>query len=194
MNITVRTYGDGVFVCRPDTTWERENKDFYSPDTVSDILYSPVVFARISKAGKSVSRKFAHRYYDGMNFGMLLYPGEIYRRKEAWSLAAASILDHTSYLPSPLYLPEVFRTAGNIFELEKDGRTVFSTATDDDGTALNAIETALAEASAYVSLRIGDLVAVELAEASVLSGPDEKKTGISAHFCNNELFRFYIIK
>ena len=75
MNIIVKPYGSSLCYCRPDTTWERENKDFFSPECVNEIYWTPVVFARVSKAGKCVGRKFVERYYDGVGCGMLLYCG-----------------------------------------------------------------------------------------------------------------------
>ena len=59
--------------CRPDTSWEREDKDLYAPDFVDGYLFSPVLFVRISKAGKCIGRKFAGRYYDAVNYGILLH-------------------------------------------------------------------------------------------------------------------------
>ena len=73
MNILVKPYGSDMFHCRPDTTWERENKDFFSPECVNEIYWTPVVFARVCKAGKCVGSKFAGRYYDGIGCGMLMY-------------------------------------------------------------------------------------------------------------------------
>ena len=73
MNIIVKPYGSNLCYCRPDTTWERENKDFYSPECVNEIYWTPVVFARVSKAGKCVGSKFVGRYYDAVGCGMLLY-------------------------------------------------------------------------------------------------------------------------
>ena len=75
MNIIVKPYGSDLCYCRPDTTWERENKDFFSPECVNEIYWTPVVFARMSKAGKCVGSKFVGRYYDGVGCGMLLYCG-----------------------------------------------------------------------------------------------------------------------
>ena len=75
MNIIVKPYGSSLCYCRPDTTWERENKDFFSPECVNEIYWTPVVFARVSKAGKCVGSKFVGRYYDGVGCGMLLYCG-----------------------------------------------------------------------------------------------------------------------
>ena len=73
MNIIVKPYGSDLCCCRPDTTWERENKDFYSPECVNEIYWTPVVFARVCKAGKCVGKKFVERYYDGIGCGMLMY-------------------------------------------------------------------------------------------------------------------------
>ena len=87
MNITVRPYGSDMCYCRPDTTWERENRDIYSPECVDEWKATPIVFARISKAGKCISQKFISRYYDGFNFGMLLYIG-------GKDIAFASCVDH----------------------------------------------------------------------------------------------------
>ena len=67
MNIIVKTFGGGV-CCRPDTSWEKENRDFYCPECAGAIHWAPVVFARISKAGKCIGEKFASRYYDAMGF------------------------------------------------------------------------------------------------------------------------------
>ena len=105
MNIIVKPYGSDLCYCRPDTTWERENKDFYSPECVNEIYWTPVVFARISKAGKCVGKKFVERYYDGIGCGMLMYcSGQAMISNGPLS----HIVDKTSILPHPLFQPVVF--------------------------------------------------------------------------------------
>ena len=120
MNITVQTFG-GTICCRPDTTWERENRDFFSPGCVSSIHWSPVVFARISKAGKCVGEKFASRYYDAMGFGMLMYIGDFLP-----DIASSSCADHTTILPFPLYNTIVFDNPDNVFSVNADGALLCS--------------------------------------------------------------------
>ena len=95
MNIIVKPHGSDLCYCRPDTTWERENKDFYVPDCVSEMHWAPVIFVRISKAGKCINPKFVSRYYDSYNYGTLLYC----RPENGDSLISCA--DHTSLLPSP---------------------------------------------------------------------------------------------
>ena len=192
MNIIVKPYGSDLCYCRPDTTWERENRDLYSPDCVNAWNWTPVIFARISKAGKCISPKFASRYYDSLNFGALLYIGGA-------DVASGSCVDHTSILPLPLFNPVVLETEGNKFEVVKNEKSIFSLETpgvyclQDGSTLLQAAEAAICKASQLTSLRIGDYVAVELAPASVLAEKTEGSLSFKATFCENEIFNFKII-
>lgn len=211
MNIIVKSYGTGAFYCRPDTSWEREDKDLYLPDPVSGYLWTPVLFARISKAGKCIGRKFSGRYYDAVNYGILLYikdmliPGRPCAGPGPGAhFAAASCADHTSVLPFPMYDKVTLEDGTNIFSVSKDGKEIYSTS---EGS-YEIIEDALSQASGLISLRIGDILAVELREMSMLAdfaarqnAPDPaagttgtSSTEISGTFCGNELFRFKMIK
>ena len=192
MNIIVKPYGSDLCYCRPDTTWERENRDLYSPDCVNAWNWAPVIFARISKAGKCISPKFASRYYDSLSFGTLLYIGGA-------DVASGSCADHTSILPLPLFNPVVLETEGNRFEVVKNEESVFSLETpgagcmQDGSNLLQAAEAAICKASQLTSLRIGDYVAVELAPASMLAEKTEGSLSFKATFCENEIFNFKII-
>lgn len=187
MNIIVKTY-EGATVCRPDTTWERENKDIYIPEDIDSFSYSPVLFARICKAGKCVGSKFASRYYDAINYGALLYPSDIPETGQGF--AAASCIDHTSILPFPMYNTITLESGENRFGLFLDGKEIYSTANGTPGM----IEEAIVSASRHVSLRIGDMICVELSPIAPLTMKDEKKSEIHALYCGNETFRLNIIK
>lgn len=192
MNIIVKSFGADRYSCRPDTTWERENKDFFSPGFVNTIYYAPVVFARISKAGKCIGEKFASRYYDGISFGLLMYDGDVLYDGNPDSRAFASILDHSSILPFPLYNPVVAESGDNIYNIRRDSEEIFTTSgSKDDYRCL--VEKALGKASGYVSLRIGDMVAAELAAAKRLAGREDGKISLRGEYCENELYRFDII-
>lgn len=187
MNIIARPYGGTRCYCRPDTTWERENKDFYVPDGVVSLEWAPVIFVRISKAGKCIGRKFAPRYHDAFSFGALLYGITAEGGEER---AFSSCMDHTSLLPSPLYNTVEMETEGNICRIFKNDEEIFSAFSSG---LLEAVEDAICSASRFTSLRIGDFVAVELAPLSVLSSPNEGTARFNAIFCEKNLFDIKIL-
>lgn len=193
MNIIVKTYDGGRICCRPDTSWEREDKDLYVPDSINGYMWTPVLFARISKAGKCIGLKYAPRYYDAVNYGMLLYPSDMLDGSP-YGIAAASCADHTSVLPFPMYNTVTLDGGTNVYSVLKDGIEIFRT---QEGSR-KIIEKALSKASAIVSLRIGDILAIELAPMSLLAGFNDDvqphETTISGSFCGNPLFSFRIIR
>lgn len=186
MNIVVKTYS-GHYIVRPDTTWERDNEDFYPPEFVSVLSFTPVLFARICKPGRSIGLKFASRYYDGINFGMLLYPEEFIDGAEE-GFACASCLDHTSFLPFPIYNKLTLGQEGNRFELMSDGKEIFSF---ECGT-VELIEKAIAMASERIYLRSGDILTVELDQRKELCRRTDGDIGIVARYCHNESMQFRI--
>ena len=195
MNIIVKPYGSDLCHCRPDTTWERENRDFYSPECVNEVLWAPVIFARISKAGKCIGAKFAARYYDAVGCGMLMYgamEGSVDADHPA-SRLTSSCIDHTSILPMPMYEPVVLEDEK---ELLVDIAVTGSCApvrTIIPGGAGAMLEEAICKASRLTSLRIGDYVAVELAPVSVLADKSAGEVAVHGTFCENEIFGFKII-
>lgn len=183
MNIIARPYGSEICYCRPDTTWQKEDKDFYSPNSIGSISWAPVLFARISKAGKCVSPKFASRYYDALNFGALLY---CHTEEDDVRISCA---DNSSILPFPLYNPVVMENEENEFIVNKNGETLFSC----NASGVKSIEDAICQATQFTSLRIGDLIAVELAPLQPLATREEGTAELNAVFCENDIFRFRII-
>ena len=179
MNIIVKPYGSTLCSCRPDTTWERENKDFYSPECVNEVMWTPVVFARVSKAGKCIGNKFVGRYYDGVGCGILMYC--------ATDEAVTSCADHTSILPMPLYNPEVL-DGRKEFVVTKNGNL-----SAEQGEWRHLLEDAICNASRLTSLRIGDFVAAELTPPQSLATREESEVSVKGTFCDNDIFDFKII-
>lgn len=176
MNIIVSLFGsNGTDYCfRPDTTLEKESFDYYIPDGVSELTYSPVLFVRLCRAGKAIGEKFAGRYYDSGGFGVLLYGESIIGSGAAAGLSMASSLDKTSLLPFPLIDKDVLEKSGNIFSLSVNGRSVNEHSVNEllvngNGTFachpdFAGIPEILHRISLRTSLRTGDIVAVELGE------------------------------
>ena len=186
MNIIVKPYGSELCYCRPDTTWERENKDYYVPDCVDSLHWTPIIFVRISKAGKCIGDKFVSRYYDSFNFGALIYC----RIKDKEELMSISCADHTSVLPFPLYNLAVLEGPDNMFKVFRNDEEIYSR---DCSEVQDAIEEAICSSSEFVSLRTGDIVAVELAPKTTVASRAEGEIQFKATFCENEAFGFKIL-
>lgn len=186
MNIIVKTHA-GTIVTRPDTTWEKDNEDIYPQDFIKTLSYTPVVFARICKSGKSIGRRFASRYYDSANYGILLYPENMIGSGSE-DFSAASCIDHTSFLPAPLYQKCVFGNAENEFVLTKDGKELFRTHAD----GLDRLEEALEEATSRIYIRTGDLIAVELTARETLASEEDWPINVHGTFCGNDIIDFNI--
>lgn len=196
MNIIVSLFGsNGADYCfRPDTTLEKESFDYYIPDGVSELTYSPVLFVRLCRAGKAIGERFAGRYYDSGGFGVLLYGESIIGSGAAAGLSMASSLDKTSLLPFPLIDKDLLENGGNSFSLSVNGRSVNEHSVNEllvnehsvnehsvnersaNERSLNGngtfachpdfagIPEILHRISLRTSLRTGDIVAVELGE------------------------------
>lgn len=187
MNIIVKT-AEGNIIVRPDTTWEKDNEDIYPQDFISALTFTPVLFARICKPGKSVALRFASRYYDSANYGILLYPENLIRGG-AEDFATASCIDHTSFLPAPLYQKCVFGNAENEFLIYRnDVEEIFGASP----FGLEIIEKAIEEATSSIYIRTGDLIAVELTERASLWKKEDGITHIRGTFCGNEIIDFNI--
>lgn len=186
MNIIVKT-SSGHITVRPDTTWEKDNEDFYPPEFVDELKYSPVLFARILKPGRSVGRKFASRYYDSIGFGVLLYPENMLDGTPE-GYAQAICLDHTSFLTSPMFPPERLEKNGH-FRLFRNEHDLFVF----DQPSLNMIEDAIVEATKLLYIRTGDLIAIELAPRKPLTIRPDVSSHITGTFDNNEIIDFQII-
>ncbi len=171
MNIIVMTAG-GRVIARPDTTWVRKNEDFFPPDFVSALSFTPVLYARISKAGRCVGADFARRHFGETGCGVLLYPADLLSAG-GYGVAAASCMDRTSYLPD---LRENSFKGTDSFSVRKQEDTVFRSG---EIMSEKLMADAVVEASRIMYLRRDDLLAVELAAPEPLWSRAEGNTEIS---------------
>ena len=186
MNIVVLT-ANGKTVVRPDTTWERDNEDLYVPEFVESMTWTPVIFARISKPGRSVGLKFADRYYDGVGFGMLLYPENMIDGSPE-GYACACCLDHSSFLPFPMKDKSILK--GEIaLRVSKDGAEIYAKTIMDPAI----IEKCLAEVTKYCYIRTGDLVVIELEPRGSLCSREDGRCELSGSLCGENCLVFKIV-
>jgi 2-keto-4-pentenoate hydratase/2-oxohepta-3-ene-1,7-dioic acid hydratase in catechol pathway len=59
-----------VIFAKPDSALLRNNDPFYIPDFAKSFHYEVEILLRINRLGKSIDKKFAHRYYDEIGLGI----------------------------------------------------------------------------------------------------------------------------
>lgn len=59
-----------VVFLKPDTAILKNNAPFYYPDFSKDVHYEVEILLKISKEGKNIGEKFAHKYYDEIGIGI----------------------------------------------------------------------------------------------------------------------------
>ena len=135
-----------------------------------------------------VGERFADRYYDGIGYGVLIYPENMIDGSPE-GFACASCVDHTSFLPFPVYNKVTLDQEDNVFELLADGLKVFEY---NAGTRASICK-AVAEATRFIYFRSGDILAVELSGRKVIDLP-ENGIGFTGYYCDNKTLDFRIIR
>jgi len=172
MNIHIMA-PDGKARVRPDTTLNRFKEDYYVPDGIERIDFTPVVFAHISRAGKALSPRFVKRYYSALGFGIITFPdGE-------------EFYDFTSLL-SMVEIPFTeLSNPDNRLTVSCNGATVC----DISGLDFRAlVEKAIVNCSSHTSLRIGDFVAAEMDSKKLLLDKSAGEASLKATFGEHLLF------
>ncbi|WPR77544.1 fumarylacetoacetate hydrolase family protein [Algoriphagus sp. NG3] len=64
------TPGNPVVFLKPDTALLKDGSPFFYPDFSKNIHHEAELVLKISKQGKYIQRKFAHRYFDEIGLGI----------------------------------------------------------------------------------------------------------------------------
>lgn len=146
-----------VIFLKPDTAALKDNKPFYIPDFSSDIHYELEVVLKISKEGKHISEKFAHKYYEELGLGIDFTARDIQTAHKAkglpWELAKA--FDNSAAISSFVPKTEFENIYDLPFELKINGSS------KQNGNTKHMIfsyEKIIAFVSRYITLKKGDLI------------------------------------
>lgn len=173
---------------RPDTTWKQGDDAVYFPDFIGSASACPVLFARISKAGRSIDSKFAGRYYDAIGYGMLLYPDDLMADGPE-GFACACCMDHTSFLSYPLLDKATLDNPEHGLRIERDGEEIFRSPAGKAEYIAESIETA----SRFCYLRTGDFLVMELSQRMPLASRSDGERQICGYFGDNMVFDFKVV-
>lgn len=146
-----------VIFMKVDSALLKDHKPFFVPDHLGRIEYEGELVLRICRLGKSIPRRFAHRYYDAATVGIDFTARDLQKKLRAeglpWELSksfdgAAAIGEWVS--------ADKFRDLQMLsFRLDKNGKTVQQALTSD---MLFKIDDLIAYISQFFTLKTGDLL------------------------------------
>lgn len=144
-----------VFFMKPDTALLKENK-FYYPSFTQDLHYECEIVVKISKTGKNIDERFAHKYYNeislGIDFTARDLQSECKKNGLPWELAKS--FDNSAPIAekwldiSKVTLPIHFEFLQNNVLKQ----------TSNSAEMLFSIEQIIAYVSKFITLKTGDLI------------------------------------
>ncbi len=146
-----------VFFMKPDSALLLGNKPFYIPDFSNDLHFEVELILKISRLGKNIEPRFAHRYYNEIGLGIDFTARDIQRKLSEKGLPweKAKAFDSSAVLGDFVPKEELGDLADIRFSLLKNGEIV------QDGHSADMIfpfDSIVAHVSKYVTLKIGDLI------------------------------------
>jgi 2-keto-4-pentenoate hydratase/2-oxohepta-3-ene-1,7-dioic acid hydratase in catechol pathway len=143
---------------KPETALLPKSHPFFIPEFSNDIHFEVELVVRISRLGKHISVKHAHKYYQEIGIGIDFTARDIQERCKAkgqpWERAKA--FDHSAPLSRNFLPVNRFESVQNIgFRLEKNGKMVQEGNSRD---MIFPIDHLIADISQFMTLKIGDLI------------------------------------
>ncbi|MDP4210248.1 MAG: fumarylacetoacetate hydrolase family protein [Bacteroidota bacterium] len=146
-----------IFFMKPDTAIIKDNKPFFYPDFTTDLQYETEIVLKITRIGKNIGEKFAHRYYTEIGIGIDFTARDLQNkcREKGLPWEVAKAFDGSAPI-SKFVSKDAFNDVHNLnFHLDLNGQTVQHGNTKD---MIFSFEKIIAHLSNFISFRMGDLI------------------------------------
>ena len=161
---------------KPDTALLVNNKPFFIPAFTQVIGAIPCFVVRINRMGKNIARRFAERYFSQVTLGLNLVAPEELSVGGVDGAVRGTVFDNSFVVGKFVDYQENYKFSYSY----NDNTTVYGVR-----STLMSIEGAIELISKYVTLRDGDMIAVDFeCDYSVL----QKETVLSASIDGAEVF------
>ncbi len=146
-----------VFFMKPDSSLLLNNHPFFLPDFSSELHHEVEIVLKISRLGKNIDRKFAHRYYDRITAGIDFTARDLQRicmqEGNPWEIAKA--FDQSAVVGSFIRLDALPDPHSIHFNLAVNDKIV---QTGNTGHMIFSFDDIISYISRFMTLKIGDLV------------------------------------
>ncbi len=146
-----------VIFMMPDSALLKDGKPFFLPDFSSQMEHETELVVRISRLGKHISPRFAHRYYDAVTVGIDFTARDLQKKLRAegkpWELCKS--FDNAAAIGRWIPLQEGQDIQQLHFRLDIDGETRQQGFTGD---MLYSVDQIIAYVSKFCTLKMGDMI------------------------------------
>lgn len=146
-----------VIFTKADSALLKDKKPFFIPDFCEQVDYETELVVRISRLGKSIPERFAHRYYDAVTVGIDFTARDLQNklREEGKPWEICKGFDGSAAIGEWVEI-EKFRDIQRIhFHLDINGKTVQEGCSSDMLFKVNEI---IAYISRFFTLKTGDIL------------------------------------
>lgn len=145
-----------VIFSKPETAILKNNEPFYIPSFSSDIHHEVEIVLKISKIGKNIEEKFAHKYFDeialGVDFTARDVQSKLKEKGLPWDLAKG--FDGSAPISNFVSKTDFDLTNLN-FSLDKNGQRQ---QTGNTSHMLYSFDYLVSFISRYFTLKTGDMI------------------------------------
>ena len=177
-----------VVFMKPDSAVLLKQHPFVIPEFTDDVHHEIEIIVKISKVGKYIEPKFAHKYYDEISVGIDFTARDLQNKLKAKGLPweKAKAFDGSAVLGE--FLPKSkFSSLENItFELTNNKKTVQK---GDSSHMLWKIDELISYVSQFFTLKIGDIIFTGTPEGVDAVKPDDVLEGFLE---GQQLFRIHV--
>lgn len=177
-----------VVFMKPDSAILLKQHPFVIPEFSEDIHHEIEIIVKISKVGKYIEPKFAHKYYDEISVGIDFTARDLQAKLKAKGLPweKAKAFDGSAVIGD--FLPkEQFSSSENLtFELTNNGKSVQM---GDSAYMLWKIDELISYVSQYFTLKIGDIIFTGTPEGVAVVQPNDVLEGFLE---GHKLFRIQV--
>ena len=146
-----------VIFLKADSSLLKDHKPFFIPDFMGRIDYETEIVVRISRLGKGIPERFAHRYYDAVTVGIDFTARDMQAkaRKEGLPWDICKGFDGAACIGEWIEKDRFLPLDALDFHLDINGKTVQKGSTSD---MLYKIDEIIAYISKFYTLKTGDMI------------------------------------
>ena len=146
-----------VIFTKADSALLTNHKPFFVPDHLGRVDYETEVVVRICRLGKSIPRRFAHRYYDAATIGIDFTAREMQQKLREkgrpWEISKG--FDGSAVIGEWVSMEQIADIQSLHFHLDINGKTVQEGFTGD---MMYKVDEIIEYISQFFTLKTGDLL------------------------------------